>query len=183
MKSAKRKPSKPILPTVGHLKAEIAMDEVDNPMFSRDHKVSQTNPLKVKAYVNVRESAIGLLAHRGIINQSQVRAAAEFRQLYEAMGGRGVKALDYSIDQVDGGGIAEPISIKQMDAAKRLRDLRAHIGVRPYDIVSKVVGEGIEITAIGSNKRECLLISSYLKDGLADAAQFWGYETMQRRAS
>lgn len=178
----KRKPSKPVSP-IGHRKAEIASAEVDNPHFSADHPVGQTNPLKVRAHVNVRESAIGLLAHRGIINKSQVMAAAEFRRLWEAMGGRGVKALDYSIDQVDGGGIAEPISIRQMDAAKRLRDLRAHIGVRPYDIVSKVVGEGIEITAIGSNKRECLLVSSYLKDGLADAAQFWGYETMQRKAS
>ncbi len=156
---------------------------IDNPMFMADHNVSRSNPLKVKAMVNVRESPIGLLAHRGLINASQVRAANEFRRLWEAMGGAGVKAMDYSIDPVDGGGIAEPISIRQMDAAKRLRDLRAHIGVRPYDIISKVAGEGIGITLLGNNKRECLMISNYLKDGLADAAQFWGFETMQRKAS
>ena len=158
-------------------KQEPVEVQIDNPMFSPDHKVGRTNPLKISATINVRESPIGLLAHRGIINKAQVEAAAEFRKLWEAMGGAGVKAMDYSIDPVDGGGIAEPISIRQMDAAKKLRDLRAHIGVRPYDIVSKVVGQGIEITVLGKNKRECLLISNYLKDGLADSATFWGFQT------
>lgn len=179
----KNKPKKPPQERIGHLKVELADVEVENPMFSRDHPADRTNPLRVRAKINLRESPIGLLAHRGMINDAQIRAASEFRRLWEAMGGAGVKAMDYSVDPVDGGGIADPIAVRQMDAARKLRDLRAHIGVRPYDIVSKVVGQGIEITTLESRKADQLMVSRYLKDGLADAATYWGFQSEQRRAS
>lgn len=169
-------------------KQKLVSVMVDNPYHNKDHYQPKTdgdensdasNPVKVSAKFNLKESPIGLLAHRRIINEAQVRAAAEFRKLWETMGGAGVRAMDYSIDAVDGGGIADPISHHQMDAAKKLRDLRKHVGIRPYDILVKIVGQGIEITTLGKTQRERLTISDYLKDGLEDSAKFWGFETRQ----
>lgn len=150
---------------------------IDNPLFMPDHKADRTNPIKIKATINAAESPIGRMIVRKQISEAQGMASIEFRRLWEAMGGAGVKALDYSRDQVDGGGIAEPISIRQMDAARKLRSLREYIGTRHYDVLVKVVGEGIEVNVIGRSHREKLTLMDYLKDGLEDAATFWGMQT------
>lgn len=188
MKSAKRKPSKPVLPPIGHLKAEIAMDEVDNPMFSRDHRVSQTNPLKVRAYVNVRESPLGYLASKRLLTDAQLRAASRFRQLWE-MAGTSVRAMDYSIDPVDGGGTSDPISERQTNALFELRNLtiskngrEAATSLRHYDILRKVIGEGIDIPNLGKTRSERDVITAYVKHGLEDLAVYWGYQSAQRVA-
>lgn len=188
MKSAKRKTSKPILPPIGHLKAEIAMDEVDNPMFSRDHKVSQTNPLKVRAYRNNREWSLGPLIAKGVVSDAQVLAAMKLCQLWQ-MAGTSVRAMDYSIDPVDGGGCSDPISERQMNALLELRNLvvsrggrQAPLSKRHFDLLMKVVGEDTDIKVLGATRTERDVITAYVKHGLEDLAVYWGYQSAQRVA-
>jgi hypothetical protein len=58
---------------------------VENPYFSRVLAGDATNPRKISAVVNIRESAITLLASRNQIDAAQVAAATRFRALWEAM--------------------------------------------------------------------------------------------------
>lgn len=159
-------------------KQDIVFMDVDNPMYSPAHHTSKGNPVKIKAAVNVRESPVGLLAARGLINVAQVRAASRFRALWEAMG-TSVRAMDYSIDPVDGGGISDPISIRQMDAGLQLASLidDKAIGQRHYDVLVKVIGQGVEISQLSKNRSERDAYTTYLKHGLEDLAIHWGYQT------
>lgn len=173
MNMAKKKATKT---TAWSPKESIVFMDVDNPLYSRAHHASRGNPVKIKAAVNVRESPIGLLAARGIINIAQVRAATRFRSLWEMLG-TSVKAMDYSIDPVDGGGLSDPISLRQMDAGLQLKSCRELLGARHYDVLSKVVGQGTEISALGKTRRERDTYADYIKHGLEDLAIFWGYQT------
>lgn len=179
----KRKPSKPVLPFEPHLKSDVIEVEIDNPSLNRSQTIDRINPLKVRAYRNLNESPIGRMLARGQLTPPQGEAASKFRVLWEDMGGRGVQAMDYAKTPVDGGGIAEPISIRQMDAAKKLNELRKHLGGRTYNILVKIVGEEIEPSRLGQTHRERLTIADYMKDGLGDTATFWGLQTAQRKAS
>lgn len=174
--TASKKKKKPT--TTWQPKQTLVFMDVDNPMYSRAHHTSKGNPVKIKAAVNVRESPIGLLAARGLINVAQVRAASRFRALWEAMG-TSVRAMDYSIDPVDGGGVSDPISIRQMDAGLQLANLikdRA-IGQRHYDVLVKIIGQGVEISQLSKNRSERDAFTTYLKHGLEDLAIHWGYQT------
>ena len=58
---------------------------VENPYFSRVHAGDATNPRKISAVVNIRESAITMLASPNQIDAAQVAAANRFRALWETM--------------------------------------------------------------------------------------------------
>ncbi|WP_436098716.1 hypothetical protein [Pararhizobium sp. LjRoot238] len=55
---------------------------VDNPFYSRAHAGDPTNPKRINAVVNIRESAITMLASRNKIDAAQVAAATKFRALF-----------------------------------------------------------------------------------------------------
>ncbi|MBB2699177.1 UNVERIFIED_ORG: hypothetical protein GGE63_004287 [Rhizobium esperanzae] len=57
--------------------------------------------------VNIKESAITMLASRGRIDAAQLAAATRFRAMWEAMC-RSTRAIDYGAEPVDGGGHADP---------------------------------------------------------------------------
>lgn len=186
---SRNKPKKPPQEQLGHRKAELANVEVENPMFSRDHPADRTNPLRVRATINVRESPLGYLAAKKLLTDAQLRAASKFRQLWEAAG-TSVRAMDYSIDPVDGGGIADPISERQMNAHFELRNLTvsrsgraAPISVRHYEILRRVIGEGTDIPSLATTRSERDVITAYLKHALEDLASYWGFQSEQRKAS
>ncbi|MEK1933075.1 MAG: hypothetical protein AAAC47_25515, partial [Pararhizobium sp.] len=83
---------------------------VENPYFSRARAGDATNPRKINAVVNIRESAITMLASRNKIDAAQVAAATRFRALWEAMGGKGAGAIDYRREYVDGARRSDPIT-------------------------------------------------------------------------
>ena len=171
------KPRKAKKPVGWQPKQEVIFAEADNPLYSRAHHPSRSNPVKIKVAVNLKESPLGYLAHRKIINEAQLKAGIEFRRLWEIMGGSGVAAMDYSKDPVDGGGWSDPINARQFEAGKKLNAVRLHIGVRPYEIVQKVAGEGVFLSVLGRSHRERLTYSDYLKDALTDLSILWGFET------
>ena len=179
----KRKTKTTILPS--HRQAEIEVVEIENPNWNRAYDGDKTNPRKVMAIRNTKESAIGIMASRGLLSPDQVRAADKFRSLFETVGGSGAGSFDYSREPVDGGGGRDPISERQMVAGLELKRCEGHVGKPIYRILVKVAGEGRALSEIAANHRERLTFGSYVKDGLQELSEFWGFKTVdfsKRRA-
>ncbi|MBY3369355.1 hypothetical protein [Rhizobium laguerreae] len=157
-------------------KIKVEKVTVDNPFYSKAHQGIEANPLKIQAQMNIRESAIVTLAARKQINEAQLAAATRFRALYEAMGGAGAGSFDYSREPVDGGGSREPLTEQQIRAGQELKRCREILGIKAYDIMSKVAGQGYAIGELAKSHRERTTLADYLKDGLDEMARNWGYE-------
>lgn len=162
---------------IGNRQAQVAMIEADNPLYAPVHAGASGNPKKITVAINLRESPIALMFAKGHIDQSQLAAANQFRRLWEAMGGAGAGAMDYTREPVDGGGAREPITDRQIDAGLRLKEAQAHIGRRAFDVVQKVCGEGVGVSDLGTSHRERTTYADYLKHALTDLGKLWGYET------
>ncbi len=156
-------------------KAKLQAVYVDNPYYSSAHDGEGANPVKIKAVVNIRESAITTLAARKHIDASQKAAADRFRSLWEALGGAGAGSFDYSREQVDGGGAREALTERQIEAGMELKRAKAVLGNKAYDIMSKVAGQGYAIQELATTHRERTTLTDYLKDGLDELARNWGY--------
>ncbi|RWQ44923.1 hypothetical protein [Mesorhizobium sp.] len=154
---------------------------VPNPFFSRAHPADASNPRTIPAAVNVRESAIVMLASRGALDAAQVAAANRFRALWEAMGGAGASGIDPGRLVVDGGKMPDGISQRQINAGQELRRCRALLGVRGYRLVSLVAGEGRSLHEVaGKDKRQRLVAADLLRWCLDDLAGLWGIATRRR---
>ncbi|MCX2699241.1 hypothetical protein [Ochrobactrum chromiisoli] len=172
LKVARRKHEEP-----GSLKATVRLCGTPNPHFNPAQQPSRLNPIKVKALVNIKESAVGTLYARGHINDAQWAAAGRFRMCWEQSGAKGAIAIDYGRVQVDGGKAIDPLPDRVVDATQQLNDCIPVLGKRTFDIMVKVVGQGMEITDIAKTQREKTTFSDYIKDGLEELAVHWGYKT------
>lgn len=172
------------MPSIGHLKASVVMQEVPNPLHSRDHATDRTNPLKIMAAVNMRESAITMLAAKGAINEAQERAAERFRLLWERMGGAGAGAIDYSRERVDGGQIAQSISASQMQAGRDLNAamtaLRLQHGEYACRLVGYICGEGYSIHDLTETRRQRDTMTDNLRGYLDVLAELWNMKARRR---
>jgi hypothetical protein len=155
-------------------KEVLADVDVDNPFYSREHPVSSTNPRKVRVAKNLLESAVETLYARGKLDEAQKKAADRFRSMWEASGGAGAPAMDYSQLRVDGGGARDPISARMVDASKSMRDCRLLLGQRNYDLVSKVCGQGLSLQDIEREQRARLTMADNLRASLDDLGKMWG---------
>ena len=156
-------------------KIELQSTYVDNPYWRPDLEGDlKSVPRKIAAQVNVRESAVATLASRKLIDASQAEAATRFRRHWEATGGAGAQAIDYSRDKVDGGQIADPIDIAQMKAARKLAEAEHTLGARNYELVRRVCGEGSAMTELYQEKRDRLTATDNLRASLDDLARIWG---------
>lgn len=161
----------------GSLQADVRMVEVPNPHFSRAHGETPGNPKNIWASMNLRESPIAMMAAKGHLEKHQIEAAVKFRRLWEALGGAGAGSFDYAREPVDGGGVRESITDRQLDAGFEIDKARKHIGLRSFGIVEKVAGEGVPIARLGSTHREKTTLADYLKNALDDLADLWGLRT------
>ncbi len=153
---------------------KVETTTVENPNWSKDHDGAAANPRFIEARVNIKESAVGTLAARKLIDKAQAEAAVRFRRHWEATGGAGAQAIDYSQDKVDGGGAIDPIDIMQMKAARKLAEAERTLGERNYDLVRKVCGEGRAMTEIYTEKRDRLTATDNLRASLDDLCRIWG---------
>lgn len=67
--------------------------------------------------------------------------------------------------------------ISLVEATQHLNGCRKLLGKRTYDLMIKVVGQGMEIKNMADNHRERTTLGDYLKNGLNDLAVHWGYKT------
>ena len=158
-------------------KVEIVTADMDNPYFSADHPASETNPRRIRVAKNLRESAVETLFARGKLDEAQKKAADRFRATWEACGGAGTGAMDYTRTHVDGGAARDPISERQVDAGKELAGCRLMLGKRNYDLVCKVCGQGLSFSEITTDQRAKLTMADNLRTSLDDLAEAWGITT------
>jgi hypothetical protein len=160
---------------------ELASVSIDNPHYSRAHSGEKWNPPKSAALVNIRESAVSLLAAKGVLNAAQVAAADRFRSLWEALGGSGAGALDYTKEPVDGGGVSEPITVRQLEAGRQLKAastaLKTPHGEYAYRLVGYIAGEGRSIHELTETRRQRDTMTDNLRTYLDVLAVLWGFST------
>jgi hypothetical protein len=187
MKRRKNK-AKPMeaLMLVSNRKAQLHQVVVENPYFARGHAEGRTNQRIIGAVINARESAVTTLAAKGVLTAPQVAAADHFRRLWEAMGGKGASAIDYSREHVDGGPIPEPIKAFQIDAGKQLMlafsALKERRGVDGYKLVCAIAGEGRSIHELTASRRERDTTTDILRACLDVLSEHWGYSMCKKRA-
>ncbi|MGI0528018.1 hypothetical protein [Rhizobium giardinii] len=160
-------------------KLKLRSVTVPNPYFARAHPADSGNPKNINAVVNIRESAITMLASRNKIDAAQVAAATRFRALWEAMGGKGAGAIDYGREYVDGAKRSDPITDRQINAADGLRRAHRALGDHGYWLVSRICGEGFslhEVVPTGA-KRAKLAAANDLRSCLDTLAKLWGIAT------
>jgi hypothetical protein len=151
--------------------ARIRTAEVDNPYFAKSHPETSTNPRRVRAIVNVRESAIVMLATRGFLKQHQVHAATRFGNAWEIMAGMHRNSLHEFVDAHQ----HPSISQSTIDAGRELQQCRTLLGHRSYGLVTAVCGEGKALPELYPVKRERLTAADILRMALDDMACMWGY--------
>jgi hypothetical protein len=160
---------------LGTRQAMVEEKLIDNPLHLRAHAGETWNPKKMKAAINVKESALVVLEQRGLINEAQVKAGERFRSIWEALGGAGGGSFDYSREPVDGGGPRVTLTDRQVAAGQDLEEARRVLGIG-YDVMVKVAGEGRGISELTDNLSRRRAYTEYLKDGLTALARRWGYE-------
>lgn len=190
--AAKRKPRVKPRPTsmdlaaVGNLKTLVTIEEVENPMWSRDHDGDKTNPRTIQAFKNARESELAILRRTGSIDASQMLAGDTVRRLFEAMGGAGARAMDTTREFVDGGRLPDPIGTHAIDAGKKLAKahdalVKEH-GEYAWRVVLYICGQGVGVQKMTSTRRQADTMRDNLGKYLSVLAEHWGYSTVKKRA-
>jgi len=157
------------------------MMEVDNPFYSRAHDGDKTNPRTITVCYNPRESYAGMLYARKVITEAENRAANRIRQAYEGIGGAGARAMDYTREPVDGGGHVEPITPRQLEFGRVLRDAALFLGPQGYDLVIKLAGQGLSPKDLAREKRRQDFWGQRFQECLETLAVHWGYQRQRSR--
>lgn len=171
----KKKPKKITLPHV-----EMAVINVDNPLYSADHPETGDNPRRIRAQFNMRESYAGLLYGRHAIDAAQWEAAGIIRRAYEAMGGAGARAIDYERPYVDGGQITQPIVDRHLEASAKLHEALKALGPEGYNLTLRLAGEGQtpkDLSPVESRQR---YFRERFKECLNTLAVLWGKKLREK---
>jgi hypothetical protein len=168
--------------TRAHLELRPAM--VDNPLWSRAYDGDKTNPRKITAIRNVKESPAAWLYAKGSIDESQLAAADQFRKLFETMGGTGARAIDWRREAVDGGRFPDPIGSQAIDAGKRLAHAYevltdAH-GLYAWKLVGYICGEGKHVSDLTETRRQMQTMIDNLRMYLDCLAAHWNFASKRR---
>lgn len=163
--------------------AQVSFAEikVENPHFQKEHDISQSNPTHIKANYNPKESYVGYLWQKKIITDAEKWAGDRVRQAYEAMGGSGAPAMDYTRLNVDGGGSSEPITEQQLQAGSILVEASRSLGPDGHDLVIKLAGEGRWPHELTKDKEQRRYMSMRFRECLETLAVAWGRQGRQER--
>lgn len=157
----------------------------------------ETRKASGQASAKVRRERDGLLRSsgtvrrlltQGAIGKREVRAADDLLHLWElAAGGALVRALDWTLERVDGGRrVLEPdLLIGAGDAERALWRVRCHVGARTWAVLVRVCCQGESVAAVamdmeddpaGKTNGACSRqtrdhVSRLLRSGLVDAAE------------
>ena len=162
------------------------MVDIDNPHYNPAHQGHAGNPALIQAIMNPRESPIAWyfrLKAQTKVEEYHVRAANEFRRLYERSGGAGVKAFDYTKDPVDGGNVSDGLTDGRMDAAKKLKDAHSALGYAGVALVQSTSGQLLWLNQQFSTRYQQNKALDDLKRGLDVLAELWGYKTRRSSAA
>lgn len=161
------------------------MVTIDNPWFSYDHRENASNPRRIEALSNVRESPLAWMSKCGYIDETQLIVGSIFRMLYEKTGGNTIQAMDTTKEPVDGGKMTDGLTDERFKAAKELMHVRAKLGDQGYKLVEQVCGQCLWLNQIEPTKHYQRLAGKRLRECLDTLAYLWGKASVNthRRAS
>lgn len=162
------------------VESPIIKAEVPNPDWRPARDGEKGFPKHIMADKNTRESAIETLYARGFLAKAQKEAADRLRGYWEQAGGT-VPSLDYSLDRVDGGK-SDPVA-SRLIAAQELDRARRLIGLRGYEVLKLICGEGRALTEISPHKRDRLTMADNLRADLDDLAVMWGIQVRRYKVA
>jgi len=161
-------------------KVRIEQKEIENPLWSRDHDGAKANNRYQHQTINLHESTIEILAHRGVLDRAQKEAADRFRSLWERMGGKGASAIDPGKEVVDGGRGAQDITDEQIDAGRKIRACFDCLQQYQFNLVSAICGEGKHFSDLTDDRWRQKVLSKNLQTALSDLAKMWGLQTRRK---
>ena len=160
--------------------------EIDNPLYNRAHDGDRTNPKRITAAYNPRESYVGWLLARDQINRAEYEAAGKIREAFEAMGGAGARAMDYSKEWVDGGMMPDPITDAQLNAGRTLKQCAAWLGPAGHDLTIKLAGQCLWPKDMAPDRNGQLYVGKRFRECLSTLAHHFGlqkYSTIKAKIS
>lgn len=137
--------------------------------------------LKGRATKSLRDDPLGRLHVRNQITECQYAAGHYMQQMFELVGYSGVRAMDFSKPAVDCGGQgASPLTDSMQRAATRLREARAELGARGFQLVREVLAERtfIEQVALArgeTGERAIRFYSRLFRECLDSVADVYGF--------
>ncbi len=158
---------------------------VDNPYFNPAAPADRTNPPKIRARVNRRESYPVYLFHRRTIDEAEFIAAKRACAAYEAIGGAGARAIDYSRQPVDGGQIAQTVTEAQLYASQTLHQMLAVLGSEGYHLTINLAGAGLwprDLAGADAQRKRANYIAERFKECLDVLAVHWGLKRRPTRS-
>jgi hypothetical protein len=96
---------------------------------------------KLRVARSLRDDVLGHLLAREHIDQAQYEAGRLYEKYAEQAEIGNLKAMDPTKEAVDGGGIHEPITDKQIAAVRHLTEARGVLGRRNEMLVRKIIVE------------------------------------------
>jgi hypothetical protein len=147
---------------------EIGGREVEDP-YDPD------NTILVPA--NLRHDPLLRMYQRREIDEAQLRAGETLRNSHEAVASQGLKAIDPSLDVVDGGRASIAIPESALLAARRIREAQSLLGWQAYRLVTCVVCEGIHgsmIAELTTARLDRKFVGLQLRLSLEQLAILWG---------
>ena len=175
-RGGRKKNKKPI--TLPHV--DMVVIDVENPLYSADHRESGSNPRRIRAQFNMRESYAGLLFGRHAIDRGQWEAAGIVRRAYEAMGGVGARAIDYERERVDGGQIAQTIVDRHLEAAAKLEEAERALGPEGYRLTLLFAGQGQSPKDLSPDDMRQRYYRERFKECLNTLAVLWGKKLREK---
>lgn len=159
---------------------------IDNPYFSPDHRESRDNPRTIEAEINIRESSIATMLARKHIDEVQALAGNRYRSIYEAAGQSGTRALDWTVERVDGGRVTDGLTARRMDALTEYGRLQRVVGQLGGSVLDRVCGERMSLSEVvvltrgadlsrSQRQEEAEFLGKLLRRNLDILADWWGY--------
>ena len=153
-------------------RARAHLIAVDNPEFSTDRPIDESNPRTVQAVVSLRESSIISLAAHGVLDADQVASAWRFRRAWELVQAMRVTSAGFS-EWIDAGCRPTAYAERQLMAATELRLCRRLLGTHGYALVSRVCGDGFHIRDLYRSRRERDTATDMLRVHLNELSALW----------
>ena len=126
---------------------------------------------------NLRHDPLLRMFSRREIDEAQLRAGEILRASHEAVASQGLKAIDPSVDVVDGGRGSIAIPESALLAARRIREAQSLLGWQAYRLVTCVVCEGVNgstIAQLTTARLDRKFVGLQLRLSLEQLAVLWG---------
>lgn len=119
--------------------------------------------------VSLRQSSVVALAAHGLLDVRQVEAAFRFRNMWEQLAQDMPRHIDpFTWHERSSGKMAEPENVAE--ARKLVRRCKTLLGIRGFDLVARVCGDGYHLRDLFSTRRERDTNTDMLRAHLTDLA-------------